>query len=117
MNRIIMIWVTASMLLAVTAAVGKTAELTSLGSQTPSLDALAYDAFSESVLWSLAGGPDDGIEPQAGLSADKWGNLYGTTIAGGANDVSFGGDGTVYELSPPAGKSTQCIVELQLRNW
>ena len=91
------------MLLAVTAAIGKAAELTSLGSQTPSLDALAYDAISESVLWSFANGPDDGIEPYAGLIADQRGNLYGTTELGGANEES----GTVFELSPPSGKSTQ----------
>jgi uncharacterized repeat protein (TIGR03803 family) len=59
------------------------------------------------VLWSFGATSNDAAEPLAGLIADKSGNLYGTTIMGGANDVSFGGDGTVYELSPPAGKSTQ----------
>jgi uncharacterized repeat protein (TIGR03803 family) len=97
-----MVCAVASLLLAVTAAIGKAAELTSLGSQTPSLDALAYDAISESVLWSFANGPDDGIEPYAGLIADQRGNLYGTTLFGGPNEV-----GTVFELSPPVGEQTQ----------
>jgi uncharacterized repeat protein (TIGR03803 family) len=92
----------ALMLVAVTAITGKAAELTSLTSQTPNVDALAYDAISQSVLWSFAGGPDDGANPVAGLIADKWGNLYGTTAFGGPNEV-----GTVFELSPPVGEQTQ----------
>jgi uncharacterized repeat protein (TIGR03803 family) len=39
-------------------------------------------------------GPD-GAEPFMGLTLDASGNLYGTTYAGGANDV-----GVVFELSP-----------------
>ena len=95
LHRIVMLCGAASMLLAVTTATGRAAELTSLGSQTPSLDALAYDAISESVLWSFAGPPDDGNDPNAGLIADKWGNFYSTT-GGGANS-----DGTIFELSLP----------------
>jgi uncharacterized repeat protein (TIGR03803 family) len=48
---------------------------------------------SESVLHSFAGGSDGSI-PFAGVTMDKAGNLYGTTVAGGAND-----GGTVYEVS------------------
>jgi uncharacterized repeat protein (TIGR03803 family) len=40
----------------------------------------------------------DGVDPQAGLTFDKSGNLYGTTSAGGA--PSSVGGGTVYKLSP-----------------
>ena len=61
LNRIVMVCAAASMLLAFTAITGKTAELTSLGSPTPSLDALAYDAISESVLWSFGATSDDGF--------------------------------------------------------
>jgi len=39
----------------------------------------------------------DGFWPLEGLTLDKKGNLYGTTISDG-----YIGDGTVFELSPPA---------------
>jgi uncharacterized repeat protein (TIGR03803 family) len=45
-------------------------------------------------------GGADGSSPQGGLIFDAAGNLYGTTIAGGANQV-----GTVFELAPLAGGS------------
>jgi uncharacterized repeat protein (TIGR03803 family) len=38
----------------------------------------------------------DGKEPYGGLTADKTGDLYGTTSAGGQN-----GWGTIFELTPP----------------
>jgi uncharacterized repeat protein (TIGR03803 family) len=47
------------------------------------------------VLYSFAGG--DGSRPGAGLIADAAGNLYGTTINGGAQDA-----GTVFQLTPSA---------------
>ena len=51
------------------------------------------------MLWSF-GAAGDGQVPAAGLIADKWGNLYGTTTAGGANSCAlseFGsGCGTVF---------------------
>lgn len=48
---------------------------------------------TETVLYSFAGGTD-GIGPRAGLIRDAKGNLYGTTVNGGAF-----GFGTVYEIS------------------
>ena len=67
-----------------------------------------YDAASESVLWGFPGSPDDGFAPSASLIADQWGNLYSTTETGGANSCTgvFSGCGTVFELSPPVGKSS-----------
>lgn len=63
--------------------------------------------WRERVLWSF-GAAGDGTVPAAGLIADKWGNLYGTTTAGGANSCpkfTFGpGCGTVFELSLSLGK-------------
>ncbi len=47
---------------------------------------------SESVLYSFTGG-NDGASPSGGLIRDVFGNLYGTTVAGGA-----GGLGVVFEL-------------------
>lgn len=49
---------------------------------------------TETVLYAFTGGMD-GSAPEAGLISDKKGNLYGTTIAGGAN-----GYGVVFELAP-----------------
>lgn len=50
-------------------------------------------AGAETVLHSFAGGPIDGQQPQAGLSMDSAGNLYGTTEYGGANNC-----GTVFKI-------------------
>jgi uncharacterized repeat protein (TIGR03803 family) len=59
--------------------------------------------WRERVLWGF-GASDDGTDPQAGLIADKWGNLYGTTELGGANSCVGITCGTVFELSPPDGQ-------------
>jgi uncharacterized repeat protein (TIGR03803 family) len=48
----------------------------------------------ETVLHSFAGG-SDGAWPPSGLIADKAGNLYGTTVEGGAD-----GAGTVFMVTP-----------------
>lgn len=49
----------------------------------------------ESVLLSFAGSPD-AEDPYSGLTRDKAGNLYGTTLYGGTQ----GGFGTVFKLHP-----------------
>jgi uncharacterized repeat protein (TIGR03803 family) len=54
----------------------------------------------EAVIYSFTGGTD-GAEPFAGVVMDKSGNLYGTTIAGGAS-----GFGTVFEVNPKTKKET-----------
>ena len=51
---------------------------------------------TESVLYSFSGGAD-GAYPQAGLTADKKGNFYGTA-ASGSNEVCNLGCGVVFEL-------------------
>jgi len=61
-------------------------------------------AWTESVLYSFAGG-NDGANPDANLIFDKAGNLYGTTFAGGGSANCTGtsaGCGTVFQLAPPA---------------
>lgn len=50
----------------------------------------------------------DGDEPQAGVTFDAAGNLYGTTMSGGAKNSQ--GTGTVYELSPGANGWTETVV-------
>ena len=54
--------------------------------------------WTENVLYSLQGG-SDGIFPTGGLIFDQSGNLYGSTPYGGLS-----GGGTVFELSPEAGR-------------
>lgn len=51
------------------------------------------------------GAPPDGNYPSANLVFDASGNLYGTTIQGGAN-----GAGTVFKLSPSAGQWTESVL-------
>jgi uncharacterized repeat protein (TIGR03803 family) len=58
--------------------------------------ALQGGAWTETVLYSFAGGAD-GLGPQSDLNFDLAGNLYGTTSSGGSP-----GNGIVFELMPPA---------------
>jgi uncharacterized repeat protein (TIGR03803 family) len=61
------------------------------------------NGWRESVLYSFSG--PDGDSPNAGLTFDKLGNLYGTTMHGGfaADCAGNGGCGVVFELSPSSG--------------
>jgi uncharacterized repeat protein (TIGR03803 family) len=52
-------------------------------------------AWTETVLYTFSG--TNGKGPNGNLIFDSAGNLYGTTVAGGAH-----GDGTVFKLTPPA---------------
>ncbi len=56
--------------------------------------------WTETVLYAFTGDLDGGY-PFAYLTPDASGNLYGTTEAGG-----FTGNGTVFELTPPAAGQT-----------
>jgi uncharacterized repeat protein (TIGR03803 family) len=53
------------------------------------------NGWTETILHSFSLNGKDGAQPFASLIFDKYGNLYGTTYAGG--DYS---DGTVFELAP-----------------
>jgi uncharacterized repeat protein (TIGR03803 family) len=59
----------------------------------------------ESVLYSFGGTKDDGLGPQAGLALDALGNLYGTTVNGGAYLY-----GTAFELSPGSGGWSETVI-------
>jgi len=50
---------------------------------------------TETVLHSFADNGSDGYFPEAGLIKDKTGNLFGTTVRGGADN-----DGVVFKLAP-----------------
>jgi uncharacterized repeat protein (TIGR03803 family) len=56
--------------------------------------------WTEKILHTFNDNGTDGYFPDAGLIFDAAGNLYGTTVAGGAHNY-----GTVFELSPKAGGS------------
>jgi uncharacterized repeat protein (TIGR03803 family) len=58
-------------------------------------------AQTEGILHSFAGGTADGFEPYAGLIANSAGDLYGTAAYEGP-----GGQGIVYQLTPPSGGGT-----------
>jgi uncharacterized repeat protein (TIGR03803 family) len=59
--------------------------------------------WTETVLYRFTGGAD-GATPGGGLSIDRDGILYGTTVLGGA-----GGDGTVFQMVPPAAGQTAWV--------
>jgi uncharacterized repeat protein (TIGR03803 family) len=52
-------------------------------------------AWTETVLHAFTGVGSDGYDPIVGLVQDSQGNLYGSTVHGGANDY-----GTVFMLTP-----------------
>jgi uncharacterized repeat protein (TIGR03803 family) len=53
--------------------------------------------WQKTTLYNFVGGSNDGGQPDSGVVFDKAGNLYGTTVQGGA------GCGTVFKLSPASG--------------
>jgi uncharacterized repeat protein (TIGR03803 family) len=66
-----------------------------LAAAMPLLAGSAQAKSKETVVYSFGAVSDDGTFPQDGLIADRAGNLYGTTIGGGAF-----GKGTVFMLTP-----------------
>ena len=59
---------------------------------------LLQNGSGYTVVYRFAGGANDGANPQAGLTMDASGNLYGTTYNGGAHNL-----GTIFKLTPIAG--------------
>ena len=57
---------------------------------------------TETVLYSFSDNTTDGADPQAALTMDSAGNLYGTTVDGGAHS-----DGTVFKIT---GTGTETVL-------
>jgi uncharacterized repeat protein (TIGR03803 family) len=62
------------------------------------------EGWIETVLYTFGNGTD-GRNPHAGLIFDSSGNLYGTTVNGGAN-----GGGTAFEVSPNGGGWAETVL-------
>src|SRR5207245_11562373 len=60
---------------------------------------------TESFIHSVAGYPKDVAYPQAGLSFDSAGNLYGTTQYGGGHN-----EGSVFQMKQANGKWTYKMI-------
>lgn len=60
---------------------------------------VAHAKSKETILYAFQGG-SDAASPQAGLIADKGGNLYGTTYYGGGTGCYGDGCGTIFKLAP-----------------
>ncbi len=57
--------------------------------------------YTESILYAFgANGANDGQDPYGGLTMDGAGDLYGTTLLGGANHTGVAENGTVFKLTP-----------------
>jgi len=67
-------------------------------------------SWSETVIHTFTGGPDGG-EPLASVSIDTNGVLYGVTNYGGTA-TGTSGFGTLYSLTPPAGKGAWKLATL-----
>jgi len=64
------------------------------------LGLIQHQAFGGAVLTSLFSfDGTNGAMPEASLAQGSDGALYGTTIAGGTNGISNGGDGTVFRIT------------------
>ena len=68
---------------------------------------LGPEGWTETVLYNFKGGID-GSAPEANLVFDKSGNLYGTTVAGGAK-----GAGTIFRLMAAEGQWQELSFALQ----
>jgi uncharacterized repeat protein (TIGR03803 family) len=60
--------------------------------------------WKEKVVYNYGGQEFDGVQPSAGVTFDKEGNLYGVTQYGGGNGRGYG-DGAVVKLTPNLGGS------------
>lgn len=72
------------------------------------------DTWSETVLYSFTNQNGDGCNPLGNLAFDSQGNLFGTTNQGGdynADECSYVGCGTVFELTPGSGSWVESVID------
>ena len=79
---------------------------TGVGGTVFEMTPMAGGTWTEAVLYSFGNGTD-GSGPVAGVILDSAGNLYGTTIGGGAYNV-----GIAYELVPSGGQWTKKLLHV-----
>jgi uncharacterized repeat protein (TIGR03803 family) len=73
------------------------------------LSPAAGGGWTEAVIHTFGpSGKGDGRFPASDLAFDAQGNMFGTTVAGGAGGAM--GEGTLYELSPSSGGWTETIL-------
>jgi uncharacterized repeat protein (TIGR03803 family) len=63
------------------------------------------NGWTETIRYAFLGGTNDGAGPQAGVVMDAVGNLYGTTVAGEAENC-----GVVYRLAPSGSGYTESVI-------
>ena len=68
----------------------------------------------ETILHNFAGGSEDGAQPQAGVTLDANGTVYGTTYDGGGTG---NGPGTVFELTINSGQWTEALYRFKPNQW
>jgi len=66
-------------------------------------------SWNETVLYRFSGG-SDGATPQGDLIFDQSGDLYGTTMNGGAAWCTPNGCGVIYELTPSNGSWKETVL-------
>ena len=66
------------------------------------LSPAANGTWTQKLLYSFGSYTGDGTLPEAGLTIDSAGNLYGTTTWSGKYGTTYNNGGTVFELSPAA---------------
>jgi uncharacterized repeat protein (TIGR03803 family) len=67
--------------------------------------------YNESVAYDFPASGAEGNLPQAGLTSDSAGNIYGTTYYGGLNSLCNGaGCGVVFKLTPGAHGFTESVI-------
>jgi uncharacterized repeat protein (TIGR03803 family) len=77
----------------------------------PSAPKSVLTPWNVTIIHSFNG--TDGFEPQGDLTFDQAGNIYGTTLYGGATECNSSGligCGTVYELTPSGGGWTETVL-------